>query len=268
MRRKKTDNEKSIGIKSLILRSFIKQKLAIKKISYNQVALAIDVSTPTIKRWMNRDDIPFGKLNQILDFLQIDLRDVATEFESKRTYRGKMNLQIETFIAENPKAAFVLLQLMIGFSFSEIKERLQISDRSLEKYFLLLDRNALIEYINPSKIYLKLKPPFRFEKSGPFAKAYHRKVSERLQNILFSENYGFNDTFQNKPIIARTGEMYLTEKSLLEFKVASWELIEKFRSISRVEQENQTQSPRFATGYMIGIAEHNIWKDIMWDGIQ
>lgn len=257
---------KKITYQSLALRDLLKSRINSKRWTYKFLAQKVSVSVPTIKRWMTTDDIPFQKVLELLDVLELSIQDLnqALNFENSLV-RPEPKKKEEDYLVAHPKEAFVLLLISLGFGLDEICKVIQSSRSSLERIFLSLDCNHLIEYAGNDKIRSLIRPPIKWSPKGPFAAQYFPAQFEAIvkngQSLLFER---LNSAAPDETV-AEFGEVYMTDSLIKEFQRELKALIKRYKVMTRLERQQTSITSFKPLSYVIIANRFSSWKKVMWD---
>lgn len=255
-----------ITFQSMALRDLLKSRINFKKWTYKSLAQKVSVSVPTIKRWMTNDDIPFQKVLELLDVLELSIQDLnqALNFENSFV-RPEPKKKEEDYLVAHPKEAFVLLLISLGFGLEEICKVTQCNRSGLERTLLSLDRNRMIEYEGRDKIRSLIRPPIKWSSKGPFAAQYFPALFEAIvkngQSLLFEK---FNSIAVDEAV-AEFGEVYMTESLIKEFQRELKALIQRYKVIARLERQHTSITSFKPLSYVVIANQFSSWKKVMWD---
>ncbi|MBC7458800.1 MAG: helix-turn-helix domain-containing protein [Bdellovibrionaceae bacterium] len=249
---------------SAVLRDLLRRRLTEMMLTYSDLSRELDVSLPTIKRWMTKDEIPFNKLVKILEALKLNLKDIDDSLSFKNIHpRPIPSAKDELFISKHPREAFVLLLISLGFDFEEIQIDLKVSKLDLEKIFLKLDRNGLVEFTDNKRFRSLIRPPLKWAPDGPFVKTY---MTLFLKNILEEAQASHEKRKTSGPEVAmhRFAETYMSRELELKFRVAIEDCIHQHLEMARIEKRHIRPSELLPLGFHVFISKFSPWKNIMW----
>jgi transcriptional regulator with XRE-family HTH domain len=250
---------KKISEQAVAIRSLLREKLSQHGLTYKSLAEQLEVSEPTIKRWMTKDDWPLDALLQTFQILGIswsDLEGVQTDFSLQHATEKQ-----EIFVSQSPKESYVYLLLATGHYFEEIRKKLDLSFKSLEAIFLKLDKFDFVAYTGPNQIRPLVKLPLKWTSSGKFSKRYFKICADLLYYQLLMPNSGFNHKFDSKKPLIYASELMLTGTALARFKADLYELIEKYKATAK-PFTNRSENP---AGLLLALDEFPLWQKAMWE---
>lgn len=131
------------------LKKSIKSLLKSKKKNYEELAVYLEVSVPTVKRILTKEELSLSRLLKICDYLEVSLSDLE-----KLAKHNHQNTEIyftdkqDEFLAKNSHFLTFLLELYSRLSPQQIQKKYKLSSKSLELYLIKLDRLGLVRYSN------------------------------------------------------------------------------------------------------------------------
>ena len=97
----------------------LKRLLKMKGIVYQDLAAALELSLPSVKRLFSTGDISLNRLDKICEISGIEFTDLLKLMDlSKSKFHSELTLEQEDFLSENPKAmAYLELLFFMTFPF-------------------------------------------------------------------------------------------------------------------------------------------------------
>lgn len=139
-----------------------------KGILYHDVAIALNVSETTIKRYLTGHSLTVDVLEslcKVVDLRLFDLLDLSRE--ETGSDNAMISREIEEKLAEEPFLSSLLHLLSKGYSPSTLQRDFQIPEAEMNRYLTTLDRLGLIQLFPYNRIRLKVGRNFNVEKGGP-----------------------------------------------------------------------------------------------------
>ncbi len=149
-------------------------KLVMKKnrVRHADLAKALKLSIPTMKRILSRGPLSMERLMQICDALEIGFYELVEIAKEKSSEALKwMSVEQEDFLLKNPDATEYLIRIMNGATPEQIQAEVELSDIRSRKYLTRLETAGLI--IKSGTRY-KVSPP------GLARRASRREVGTRF----------------------------------------------------------------------------------------
>ena len=159
----------------------LKQLLRERKIGYQAIAESLEVSLPTVKRMLNKPNLPLDRLYAICRIAQLDPVDVFSRAAKGRPQHTVMTEEQDTLFFERPEFLSYFMKLAEGLSPDEIADAESLPARSTQRYLAGLEKVGLIERDTGTKIRLLVAPPFGF---GPDSRVLRAQHAEFLQHVV------------------------------------------------------------------------------------
>lgn len=174
--------------KTIEIKRSLKQLLKNRKLKYSDLALHLGCSIPTIKRMLSSEEISLSRLLQICDFLDVNLTDLESMAKSGKQEVYKFTEKQEIFLVGHKNYFAFLVEIYNGSSPEQIAKKYQLTDRSLQKYLLGLEKYDLIKVSGKNKIrpYYENLPSLG---KGPLGTAYYRSLIQNSAHF-FTEQIG------------------------------------------------------------------------------
>lgn len=137
--------------KSEQIKSVIKDLLKKKKMTYEDVAVELACSTPTVKRILGPEEITLSRLLEFCDLLDITLSDIEVLIKAGKEERPEFTDEQQLFLAKNPYH-FVYLMALYESSPQQIAEKHKLTPRSTEKYLISLEKQNLIKVSGKQRV--------------------------------------------------------------------------------------------------------------------
>jgi len=200
----------------------IRATLRQRRMTYRELAAAIGVSEPTVKRDLSRGDFSLRRLDRICDVLELSIADLA-QTTAGATLLTQLSEQQERALVHDPRLLVVTYLVVNEWKWSEITSTFQLDDNSLISALLRLDELGIVDYRPSHRIRKLTARNFAWRKDGP--------VHEFFLNRVAPE-------FLRSPFNAPTDEFrfiggMLSEISLMQMKAAIGRLAQEFEEYAR-----------------------------------
>jgi hypothetical protein len=189
--------------------------------TYRDLAAAIGVSEPTVKRDLSRGDFSLSRLDRICDVLELSIADLA--LTPGTTLLTQLSEQQERALVRDPRLLVVTYLVVNEWKWNEITTTFQLDDNSLISVLLRLDELDIIDYRPPHRIRKLTARNFTWRKDGPVHEFFLSRVAPEFLRSPFSaptEEFRF------------IGGM-LSEVSLTQMKAAVGRLAQEFEEYAR-----------------------------------
>ncbi|HXZ94029.1 MAG TPA: helix-turn-helix transcriptional regulator [Burkholderiales bacterium] len=163
----------------------LKKCLRTRGKTYADVARAVGLSEPSIKRMFSRGTFTLRRIEEILNLLEMDLFEVARMSRGMREGPVELALEQETALAKDERLLSVFWLLLNEWHFGEILEAYSIGRNELTLAFARLARLKLIDWGPGERTRLRVPKDFRWRAGGPVKKAYGRRVTQEFLDARF-----------------------------------------------------------------------------------
>ena len=163
----------------------LKKVLKVRGMTYAELAVALRLSTPTVKRLFSQRTITLDRLEEILRVLELDFYELARMSHGRRTGPAELSLEQETALAKDPKLFSIFWLLCNEWRFDEIASEFRIGAAPLTAFFARLDRLRLIDWRPGNRVRLRVPKHYLWIKGGPLRKAYGLKVINEFIRARF-----------------------------------------------------------------------------------
>lgn len=159
---------------------------------YTQIVLAkkLNVSLPTLKRWLAGKAVTLENLKRLADSVGVSFVDLAAAVEDKEGTRLQYTIEQEEQLAKNPELLAFFDYLIRGYSPMNVQKKFLLSTVFLERCLSRLDKLGLIDWLPKNKAALKFVGEPQWRKGGPLAKRFGDQIrSEFLSshNTIFEK---------------------------------------------------------------------------------
>ena len=160
----------------------LKEILRDRRIGYQAIADAMEVSLPTVKRMLNKPNLPLDRLYRICRIAKIDPIEVFALAEKQRPTHSILTPDQDALFFENPHIlSYFLCLIEDGKSPDEIGEDENLVPLSTERYLSSLEKVGLIEREVGTKVRLLISPPIGF---GPDSRVLKTQSAGFLKHTV------------------------------------------------------------------------------------
>ncbi len=234
--------------------SAIKRQLKVQGRTYKDVASALGLSEPSVKRLFASKRLTLERLAQLSAFLGFTLLELAQEAESTSPQIRMLTVEQEAELVSDTALLLVAVCALNHWSMAEILEVYALSETTCLKYLLQLDRLRLIALLPGNRIRLAVARDFDWHPDGPI----RRYFREQCQG-----------DFLNSPFQGATESMafvngMLSGPALLELQRELARLRRKFSELHE-ESVKLPLNQRFGTGLLLAIRG---WAPTAWNRLR
>jgi DNA-binding Xre family transcriptional regulator len=231
----------------------LKLELRKQRINYRQVAEALKISEPSVKRLFSHKTFSLERLEKICEVLNMGLIDLVTQMEKNVELTTELSLEQEKELVSDEKLVLMAYFLVNKHDFASIIKGYEISECEGIRLLARLDRMKVIELLPRNRVKLLVSPNFKWISNGPIQQFFENRV----QSEFFES--GFD----------RPGEIRLFSSGNLS-RDASVEAISKIKHLAREfnelfkESDTNGCDARFGTSMLVAMRpwEVKVFKDL------
>lgn len=222
------------------LKEAIKSVLKMQKKTYEDLAEELEVSVPTVKRILTKEEMTLSRLLQICSYLKLSLTELEKiANHNKGITRNTFTEKQEDFLSKNTNYLTFLLMMYSGLSPQEIQKQTKISEKSVKLYLLRLDKLDLITYRKE-----RYSLPFdTFPNLIPYGKIHETNFNQMIESgAQFFKRYNRNrilakDVEKDRGSTIGFTMLNLSRTSYLEWFEKSKKLYQELQDIAIVEEK-------------------------------
>ncbi|WP_237642513.1 helix-turn-helix domain-containing protein [Stenotrophomonas panacihumi] len=166
---------------SKLILGAIREQLRLQGVTYRDLAMALGVSEPTVKRDLSRGNFSLDRLDRICEVLGIGLDDLVRGEQGSGLLKELDDRQEAELIADTPLLLVTYLVLN-DWKFDEILAAFRFDENALVSLLLRLDAMKLIDYRPPDRMRKLTARNFSWRKDGPV----HRYFISRILPEFFA----------------------------------------------------------------------------------
>lgn len=163
----------------------LKKCVRARGLTYAELARALKLSEPSVKRLFSRGSFTLRRIEEILAVLELDLYDVARMSRGEAAGPVELSLEQETALAKDERQLSVFWLVLNDWRFADIVEAFSISRTELTLAFARLERLRLIEWGPAERLRLRVPKNFQWRAGGPVKKAYGVRVTQEFLRARF-----------------------------------------------------------------------------------
>ena len=171
----------------------LKRTLKSRGMTYAELARALHVSTPTVKRLFSERSFSLERVEDILRVLDMDFLELARLSQPRDAGPAQLSQEQETALAKDPKLFSIFWLLCNDFRFEAIRGDFAIGAAELTAHFARLDKLGLVEWRPGNQVRLRVPKQYVWRPGGPLRKAYGLKVvTEFMRSRFDAPSDGFH----------------------------------------------------------------------------
>jgi transcriptional regulator with XRE-family HTH domain len=163
--------------------STLKKQLKSQGMTYRDVARALKLSEPSVKRMFASGRFGVERLVQISNLLGFTLAELSREAQTGQTRLSMLTEKQEREVVSDPKLLMVAVCALNHWTMEEIVEYYKLSVPECIKYLLQLDRLRIIDLLPGNRIRLNVARDFDWLPVGPIRQYF---TSKGLNDFLKS----------------------------------------------------------------------------------
>lgn len=163
----------------------LKRILKARSMTYADLAKALRVSTPTVKRLFSQRTFTLERLEEILRVLEMDFFELARMSHGRRSGPVELSLEQETALAKDARLFSVFWLLTNEWRFDEIVTEFRLGAAQITAFYARLERLRLIDWQPGNRVRLRVPKHYVWRAGGPLRKAYGLKVVTEFMRSRF-----------------------------------------------------------------------------------
>ena len=179
-----------MALKSRLVEA-LKTCLRVRGMTYAALAKELGVSEPTVKRMFSRGSFTLGRIEQILEAIELDLQELARLARDGSPAPAELTQNQETALSRDERLFSVFWLIQNQWSFAEILAAFAISRAELTGAYARLDRLKLIRWGPGERARLTVRRDFRWRDGGPVKKTYGPRVMSEFLTARFKQPLEF-----------------------------------------------------------------------------
>jgi DNA-binding Xre family transcriptional regulator len=154
----------------------LKKLLKARGTTYRQLAPALGLSEPSVKRLFSERTFTLQRLEEVCALLEVDFFELAKLARGAAATVDEMTVAQETALAADSKLLGVFYLLFNDWQPADILERYVLAHAELLKLVLRLDKLGLVELLPHDKVKLRVPKTLRLRRDGPIRRAHGKSV--------------------------------------------------------------------------------------------
>ena len=166
----------------------LKQALKANRLTYADVARALDMSEANVKRMFASKRFSLDRLEEICGLIQMELTDLFRLYEESRQRITQLTPGQEKELVADIKLLMVAVCVRNHLNFEEIIGNYQITEPECIRYLIKLDRLKIIDLLPGNKIKLRIDENFHWLANGPIQRFYEKEVQGQFLKTGFNQD--------------------------------------------------------------------------------
>ena len=153
----------------------VKRELKARGLTYRDVAHALQVSEPSVKRLFAGGRITLDRLTRLGSMLDMTLAELFQEASSQEPRIRELTIAQETELVSDPKLLLVAACALNHWSIADITATYDITELDCVQRLLRLDRLRLIDLLPGNRVRLNVARDFAWLSDGPIRHFFHEQ---------------------------------------------------------------------------------------------
>jgi len=168
--------------------STIKKQLKSQGMTYRDVAQALKLSEPSVKRLFASGRFTVGRLVQVANLLGYTLAELSREAQAAQPRISTLTETQEREVVSDPKLLVVAVCALNHWTMEEIVQTYRIDPPECIKYLLRLDKLGIIELLPGNRIRLNIARDFDWLPGGPIRRYFQSRALGDFLTSDFSQD--------------------------------------------------------------------------------
>jgi len=201
----------------------IRAHLRSNGMTYRELAKALGVSEPTIKRNLGRGEFSLRRLDEICDVLDVSIADLVHGHHPASSQLSRLSEQQERALVRDRRLLLLTYLLVNDWTLAEITSTFAFSENDLVNLLLRLDALGIVDYRPPKRVRKLTARNFTWRTDGPVHAFFLERVVPEFLGGAFDAD---GDALH---FVGAT----LSAVSRLRFRAAMGKLVEDFEAMAR-----------------------------------
>jgi hypothetical protein len=191
--------------------------------TYAELARALKLSTPTVKRLFSERSFTLARLEQILRVLETDFYEVARMSRGANGGTAELSLEQETALASDARLFSIFWLITNEWRFDEIVAEFKLGAAQITSFYARLERLRLIDWRPGNRARLRVPKHYVWRAGGPLRKAYGLRVITEFMRSRFDAPH---DAFRFEAQELSSESAVVVKRRLERFAAEINELVE------------------------------------------
>jgi transcriptional regulator with XRE-family HTH domain len=151
----------------------IKRQLKLQGLTYRDVAVALDLSEPSIKRLFASEQFTLERIVEICSLLGFTLAEIAQEAQNGQRRLRTLSAEQESELVQDDKLLLVAVCALNHWRMLDMLNVYRLSEAECLQYLLRLDRLQLITLLPGNRIRVNVARDFDWLADGPIRRYFN-----------------------------------------------------------------------------------------------
>lgn len=153
----------------------IKKQLKSQNMTYRDVARALKLSEPSVKRLFASERFTIDRLVQVSNLLGYTLAELSKEAQTGQLRLSTLTEKQEREVVSDPKLLVIAVCALNHWTMGEIMATYRVSHAECIKYLLRLDKLRIIDLLPGNRIRINVARDFDWLPSGPIKQYFQSR---------------------------------------------------------------------------------------------
>lgn len=169
--------------------STIKKQLKSQGMTYRDVARALKLSEPSVKRLFASGRFTIDRLVQVCNLLGYTLAELSKEVQAGQPRLTTLTEKQEREVVSDPKLLVIAVCALNHWTLDEIVATYRLSNAECIKHLLHLDKLRIIDLLPGNRIRINVSRDFDWLPSGPIRQYFEKRgLGDFLKSNFAAEN--------------------------------------------------------------------------------
>ena len=210
--------------------------------TYADVAAALELSVPSVKRLFSEQALSLKRVDAICAMMDMEMTDLLQQLAEAGWQLRQLSETQEQEIAGDIPLLLITVAVLNRLDFAEILQLYRFSEHEVIRKLAWLDRQGLIELLPGNRIRLKAASNFAWRANGPIQQFFRDRISKEY----FSGHFGA----AGERLLVLNG--MLTKGSLERFHRRMERLAQEFEELA-AEDYSRRLDERFGQSVVLAV---------------
>ena len=168
------------------LMTTVKRQLKLRGKTYGQVARALKLSEPTVKRMFSTGNLTVERLAQLAELLDMSLVELMRECEASQPALAQLAPAQEQELVSDTRFLLVAICVLNHWSLLDIVRKYRYTEAQCLQHLVALDKMHLIELLPGNRIRLLVARNFEWLAEGPIRLFFRQQALGDFVNSPFN----------------------------------------------------------------------------------
>lgn len=220
----------------------LKKALRAQGKTYLDVADALNLSEPSIKRMFAQEHVTLKRLDKICEMLDIELSELFLMMHDSSNLISQLTEEQEQELVSDMGLFLVAVSCLNRWSFRDIVDNYNFSEPELRQYLRRLEQQKFLQLLAGDRIRVLVSRNFAWLPDGPIQQFFN----EKIQNEFFASSFGQ----KGEKLCVTTGMLSGSSNTVIQQRIER--LISEFSDLE-IEDAKLPIKNRFGTTLVVAM---------------